>query len=193
MTYRNVAFIGKARSGKDSAGGRLVKHWNYTRVAFADPLKRMALQLNPYIPTVPGVAVRLESLIADVGWEYAKDTYPEVRRTLQHAGQTVREMDEDFWLNIALRSIDAAAGWNMPVVVTDCRYPNEAKALQARGFMLVRIRRERSFADMTVAEAGQARHSSETALDDFPADQTIINSGTLFHLDTEVDALVMRP
>lgn len=192
MSYRNIALIGKARSGKDSAGDRLVRNWNFTRVAFADPVKRVALGLNPYIPTVPGVAVRLESLIADVGWEYAKDNYPEVRRVLQAAGQTMRERDEDYWLNIALKSIDAAAGWNMPVVVTDCRYPNEAEALQARGFMLVRIRRERSFADMTVAEAGQAQHASETALDDFPADQTIINSGTLFDLETEIDALVAR-
>lgn len=184
MTYRNIAFIGKARSGKDSAGERLVRNWNFTRVAFADPLKRMALELNPYIPTVPGVVVRLESLIADVGWEYAKDHYPEVRRTLQRAGESVRQMDDDFWLNTALRSIDAAAGWNMPVVVTDCRYLNEAKALQARGFMLVRIRR----GPMVTGPA----HVSETALDDFPADQTIINGGTLFELDTEIDALVSR-
>lgn len=184
MTYRNIAFIGKARSGKDSAGARLVHNWHFTRVAFADPLKRVALELNPYIPTVPGVVVRLESLIADVGWEYAKDHYPEVRRTLQRAGESVRQVDEDFWLNTALRSIDAAAGWNMPIVVTDCRYENEAKALQARGFMLVRIRR--------VSVTGRFLHASETALDDFPADQTIINSGTLFELETEIDALVSR-
>lgn len=188
MTYRNIALIGKARSGKDSAGARLVHNWHFTRVAFADPLKRMALDINPYIPTVPGVTVRLESLVADVGWEYAKDNYPEVRRTLQRAGESVRRLDEDFWLNTALRSIDAAAGWNMPVVVTDCRYLNEAQALQARGFMLVRIRRHLD--DHPFRTAGQ--HASETALDDFPADQTIINSGTLFDLETEIDALVSR-
>lgn len=188
MTYRNIALIGKARSGKDSAGQRLVRNWDFTRVAFADPLKSMALEWNPYIPTVPGLTVRLHSLIADVGWEYAKDNYPEVRRTLQQAGEAVRLLDPDFWLNVALRSIDAAAGWNMPVVVTDCRYLNEAHALQARGFKLVRIRRH----DPRALTMGQisAMHVSETALDDFPADQTIINGGTIFDLETEVDALV---
>lgn len=189
MAYRNIALIGKARSGKDSAGKRLVHNWHYTRVAFADPLKHMALGLNPYIPTGVGVTVRLTSLIADVGWEYAKDNYPEVRRVLQSAGEAVRVHDEDFWLNTALRKIDGAARWNVPVVVTDCRYENEAKALQARGFMLVRIRRQAPTC-RCLNPTHHAEHASETDLDDFPVDQTIINGGTLFELETEIDSLV---
>lgn len=192
MTYQPIAFIGKARSGKDTAGTRLVQRWAFTRVAFADPLKRMALDLNPYIPTGYGVTVRLRSLVADAGWEYAKDNYPEVRRTLQRAGQTVRELDEDFWLNVALRSIDAAKGWNMPVVVTDCRYPNEAKALKARGFLMVRVQRPGGRGAMTMGQIRSAMHASETALDDFPADATVINGGTVFDLETQIDALVTR-
>ncbi|MEU3686975.1 hypothetical protein [Streptomyces narbonensis] len=190
MSYRNIAFIGKARSGKDSAGERLVSRWAFTRVAFADPLKRMALDLNPYVPTSPGVTVRLESLIADVGWEYAKDNYPEVRRTLQHAGEAVRAMDEDFWVRQALAKVQAADGWNMPIVVTDCRYPNEAEALQRAGFLMVRIQRRATA--MTMRQIRSAMHASETALDAFSADVTLHNVGTLFDLETEVDALVKR-
>ncbi|WP_328546782.1 hypothetical protein [Streptomyces platensis] len=184
MSYRNIALIGKARSGKDTAGMRLVHNWDFTRLAFADPLKRMALQVNPYIPEGYGATVRLESLVADVGWDYAKDHYPEVRRVLQRMGQTVRELDEDFWLRALMDKVKVADGWNMPVVVTDCRYRNEAEALRAAGFILVRIKRP----DLMSTDA----HASENELNDFPADETLINAGRIFDFHTAVDALVRQ-
>jgi len=143
---QNLAFIGKKRSGKDTAADFLVREFSYTRLAFADDLKRMAVETDPYVPTVPGVTVRLSVLIADVGWEYAKDRYPEVRRLLQHMGQTVREIDPDFWIRPVMRRVKTAQAWNLPVVVTDCRYLNEAEALRAAGFKLVRITRPRGMA-----------------------------------------------
>ncbi|MFE1763096.1 hypothetical protein ACFW81_02570 [Streptomyces angustmyceticus] len=184
MSYRNVAFIGKARSGKDTAGMRLVHNWDFTRLAFADPLKRMALQVNPYIPTSYGVTVRLESLIADVGWDYAKDHHPEVRRVLQNIGQTVRELDEGFWLRALMGKVKAADGWNMPVVVTDCRYRNEAESLRAAGFILVRV--------MRPGLASTDTHASENELNDFTADEALINAGRISDFHAAVDALVMQ-
>jgi hypothetical protein len=144
----------------------------------------MALDIDPFIPTHYRVTVRLSSLVADVGWEYAKDTFPEVRRVLQHVGQSIRERDPDFWVDVATDKISVADTWNLPVVVTDCRYPNEAEALKARGFLLARIVRP--------GNEGTRDHESETALDEFPADVTLINGGTLFDLETQADTLV-RP
>jgi hypothetical protein len=182
----NIAFIGKARSGKDTAALHLVRTRSYVRLAFADPLKEMALSINPYIPTGYGVTVRLTPLIADVGWEYAKDNYPEVRRLLQSIGQTQRALDDDYWLNALTRKVDNAAVWNIPVVVTDVRYPNEANALRLRGFRLVRIvRPDRANA----LASGAALHASETALDDFEADHTIYNTATLDDLYRRVAEL----
>ncbi|QAX95009.1 deoxynucleoside monophosphate kinase [Streptomyces phage Sebastisaurus] len=185
MRYKHVGLIGKARSGKDTVAQRLVRSRAYTRVAFADPLKAMAMQTNPFVPTSPGVVVRLAPLINDVGWEYAKERYPEVRRILQAVGQTVRLHDEDFWVRVALRKVDAADSWNMPVVITDVRYPNEAETLRKRGFALVRVTRPG-------ASAGpNAEHESETALDEFHADLTIGNTGTLDDLNRIVDSLLL--
>lgn len=184
MSYQNIAFIGKAQSGKDTAGKRLVENWAFTRLAFADPLKRTALDINPYIPTGPNIAVRLATLVADVGWDYAKTRYPEVRRILQHSGQAVRAHDEDFWVNVLMDQVRAADRWNMPVVVTDCRYRNEAEALRAAGFILVRIERP----DLMTTDA----HPSENELNAFPADETLINAGRIFDLHTAVDALVRQ-
>lgn len=185
--YRNIAFIGKARSGKDTAAARLVGTWAFTRVAFADPLKRMALSTDPIICAADDRSdwsnedLRLSEYVKTYGWEAAKDNHPEVRRFLQHLGASVRELDPDFWLNIALRSIDAADTWNMPIVVTDCRYPNEAETLRKRGFLMVEIRREEATGDS---------HESENALKDFRADRILHNNNSVFDLHTAVDSLV---
>jgi hypothetical protein len=180
----NIGLIGKARSGKDTAAGFLVRDRAYVRLAFADPLKEMALRIDPWIPSGYGVYVRLSKLIRDVGWDYAKETYPEVRRILQHTGQTVREYDDEFWLTAIRRKLNTAERWNIPVVVTDVRYPNEARMLKARGFRLVRVVRPGASAG-----GNAAQHSSETALDDFQADVTVTNAGTLEELRTAVAAL----
>jgi hypothetical protein len=178
----NVALIGKARSGKDTAAAFLVRERAYTRVAFADPLKEMALGIDPLITTTPSIYVRLSALVRDVGWEYAKDHYPEVRRTLQRIGQTQREFDADYWVNVAARKIAGAERWNLPVVVTDVRYRNEADMLRARGFRMVRI--IRPFAEMR--QGASAQHASETELDDYPADVLIRNDGDLAQLQRAI-------
>jgi hypothetical protein len=69
-------------------------------------------------------------------------------------------------------------------VVTDCRYRNEAEALRAAGFVLVRIKRP----DLMTTDT----HASENDLNSFPADETLINAGRLFDFHTAVDALVKR-
>lgn len=169
----NIGIIGKARSGKDTAALALVAEHHYTRLAFADPLKELALAIDPLIPTAYGIHVRLSLLIRDSGWEYAKDHYPEVRRLLQRTGGGVREIDETFWLTATRKKLNIAEAYNVPVVVTDVRYPNEANMLRSRGFRLIRITRPGVADD---------QHDSETALDTYPADLTIENTGTIADL-----------
>lgn len=180
----NIGLIGKAQSGKDTAALRLVTTRRYTPLAFADPLRSMLLEVNPYVPTAPGISVRLRSLIADVGWDYAKTHYSEVRRLMQVTGQAVRERDQHFWANDMRRKLNAAESWNLPVVVTDVRYPNEVDMLRARGFRLVRI--VRPGAD---AGGSAVTHVSETALDGYAADVTLVNDSCVASLYSKVDAL----
>lgn len=181
----NIGLIGKARSGKDSAAMHLVRERLCTPLAFAAPLKEMALSIDPLIPLgqYPCVHVRLSEMIRNIGWELAKDTYPEVRRILQTTGQTVREYDDTFWITAMRRKLNNAEQWNLPIVVTDVRYPNEAEMLKARGFRLVRITRPGAGAG---AGAG---HDSETALDDYAAHVTIRNTGTLDDLKRAILAV----
>jgi hypothetical protein len=186
LRYPNIALCGKARSGKDTVAGHLVQRYGYTRLAFADPLKEMALSVDPLIPTerYPArlIHVRLARLVGDAGWEYAKDRYPEVRRLLQQMGQTVRGYDSHFWIRALLAKASAI---DTPIVVTDVRYPNEHASLMRAGFDVVRVMRPGAgLAD------GNEQHDSETALDDFTATAGIMNAGALDELGGHVDDLV---
>lgn len=177
---RDIALVGRARSGKDTVGARLVERYGYTRLAFADPLKEMALEINPWIPTGYGVVVRLHRLIADVGWEYAKENYPEVRRVLQHTGQTIRDRDPEYWVR---HLVDRAYNTDGPIVVTDVRYENEAYALSTMNFRLVRIIRP------SLGDPDPNAHESERALEAYPIGVTIVNHSTLEDLQAHADTL----
>ncbi|MFJ2783674.1 MULTISPECIES: hypothetical protein [unclassified Streptomyces] len=190
MSYRHVALMGRAGSGKDSAAARLVRQHQFVRVAFADPLRDLAVSLDPIVTHEPAgvgsVPVRLSDVLRREGWDRAKRR-PEVRRTLQRLGQGIRDQDETYWLRAALATLDVADRWSLPVVVSDVRYANEASALRDRGALLIRIERPGASAG---GEA--ARHVSETELDAYPADVTIQNVGTLADLHAQVDALAVR-
>lgn len=178
----NIALIGRARTGKDTIAARLVQRCGYARVAFADPVRDMALAIDPLITWAANDTeedIRLSEIVQNIGWESAKDDFPEVRRLLQRIGEGVREHDQDYWLNIARGKIATQYLRCAPVVVTDCRYLNEALALRKFGFTLIRVVRPGT-------ETANA-HVSETDLDGLVTDATIGNNGSLDTLNWRVD------
>ncbi|MFF7361070.1 hypothetical protein [Streptomyces sp. NPDC008125] len=186
--YKNIGLIGHAQAGKDSVAGRLHQRYGYQRVAFADRVRAAALRTDPLIPTSYGVHTRLSTLVRAVGWDYAKTTYPEVRRILQTVGQTVRDTDPEFWVRAARPAISAAHELGLPVVVSDVRYANEARWLLDNGFSLIRVTRPGAGLS---GDAG--RHESETELDSWATDLTIGNTGSLEDLNAIVDSLLLPP
>ncbi|KIQ62409.1 hypothetical protein TR51_25560 [Kitasatospora griseola] len=187
---RDIALIGRARSGKDTVGARLVSRYGYTRLAFADPLKAMLLDINPVVPyDLPGFGlqvIRLAALVDHIGWDRAKEEYPEARKLLQRVGQSIRTRDPDYWVRVLVDSMDGISG---PIVVTDVRYLNEAAALERRGFRLVRITRPFGGETVDAEELAVRRHISEVELADFPTPLTITNTGTLADLRAQADTL----
>ncbi|MFF2543981.1 hypothetical protein ACFVUY_15600 [Kitasatospora sp. NPDC058063] len=192
MTYRHVALLGKARSGKDTIGARLGAQHAFVRVAFADPLRSMALDLDPVVAaerTSYGyLPVRLSDLVGRYGWERGKTEYREVRRTLQKLGEAVRAHDPNYWLRLALERIDVADQWNLPVVVTDVRHTNELEALRSRGALVVRVVRP----EVGRLAGAEGEHVTETELDQVEVDVTVTNTGTLADLHRLADSLAVR-
>lgn len=185
---RIIGVSGKKRSGKDTLAATLVENFGFARYAFADPLKELALDVNPlvyrgvvrpsgYDEIQTAQADRLAPVIERIGWERAKER-PEVRRILQALGVGVRELDEDFWVRTTMTR---ALAEDQPVVITDVRFPNEVEAIRDAGGHIVRVTRPGMTHDDT--------HISETALDDLEPDTLIENDGTLEDLERKAEAL----
>lgn len=179
---RNVALMGRAGSGKDTAAAGLAAKYGHVRVAFADPLRRMALAADPIVTVDDVGPKRLAPLVDAFGWDYVKRAYPEARRFLQLLGsEGVRDVvGPDTWVNIAHRAARAAWIEGKPVVITDVRYPNEVAYARRHGFRLIWIDRPHLGAPSV--------HASEHVLGPQHADAIVYNGGSPADLAARVGA-----
>lgn len=188
-----IGLSGYARSGKDEAAAVLVKEFGFTRVAFADKLREVLYALNPIVglweardelkPTLKHYNT-VQDVIYQYGWDGYKETHygPEIRRLLQRLGtEAGREtLWDSIWVDAALTGHPEDA----KLVVTDCRFPNEAQAVVERGGKMVRISRK------GVGPANS--HASEISLDDWNFDWRIDNDYSLEQYHTDVRYLMER-
>lgn len=166
-----IGISGYARSGKDTIGQALATR-GFQRVSFADNIREALLALNPL--ATPDV--RIVDLIAAHGWEVAKDQFPEVRALLQRLGSEVGRnlIDPNIWVDLTFKKAPDGA----KIVVTDCRFPNEARAVKELGGQMWRVARP-GFSPTNA-------HPSETALDDWNFDHHFDNVGTMEDLHAKV-------
>lgn len=176
-TLPSIGLMGRKQSGKNAVASALAKN-GYTELAFADPLRMMALRLNPIIDGAANM--RYSDALEEFGYDLAKELYPEIRRFLQVLGtDAVREvLGDTLWVD---NLIDRLIMDNEPHVVTDVRFPNEAQAIRRDGGKLVRVVRPGVPSD--------DRHVSETALDDYRVDYVATNGGSLDDLRNVADHL----
>lgn len=127
-----IGLTGYAGSGKDTVARMLAEDHGFARYAFADPLRAVLLDVNPWIS---GNA-RLADLVRWHGWDRAKREYHEVRRLMQAHGEAVRQhVGANVWIN----ALERRMGAEPRVVVSDVRYPNEAAWIRQRGGRVIRI------------------------------------------------------
>ncbi|QDP44262.1 deoxynucleoside monophosphate kinase [Streptomyces phage Celia] len=171
-----VGLSGYARSGKDTAARHLIEQ-GWRRDAFADRLRDFLYGQNPIVlyPVPGGVPeyTRLSILVDDIGWERAKLESPEVADLLLRTGTEAgrRVLGEHVWVNAVFDSY--RPGENL--VITDCRFPNEADRVREMGGIVVRINRHGVGPRRT--STGEL-HVSDVALDEYPFDWIFDNDGT---------------
>lgn len=175
-----IGITGHKNSGKDTVGKILTAEHGFVRFGFADPLKEMALAIDPYVLDFDDSPCRLGELVARYGWEYAKglDT---VREFLQRLGtEGVRDhLGENIWVDATMQRVDSMFKAGFDVVVTDVRFPNEAAAIRRRGGAIWKLHRLHTQGLRFVAAVPPASttntHTSETSVDDITADRDIYN------------------
>ena len=118
---RLIGLCGWARSGKDTAAEALISR-GFARVAFADALKREVCS---------GLGIARERLeVEKASW----------RPLLVEWGRGRRRVDQDCWIKLT-RALVEKMPPSADVVVTDVRYPNEAKWIWEQGGFVLRISR----------------------------------------------------
>lgn len=173
-----VGLSGYAQVGKDTVAQILVEDYGYTRIGFADIIKKAAYILDPII-TLDGM--RLAHAVDKYGWEGSKQV-PEVRRLLQVLGSEVGRdlIDPQIWVEITMHAVHP----DDKIVVSDVRFSNEAEEIKWKKGEIWRITRVDKDAPVNV-------HRSETEMDTWDFDEYVPNNGTIEDLKKEI-ALIMR-
>lgn len=87
-------------------------------------------------------------------------------------GMRFREMDENFWTSKAMNKAKELSQQGYTVIIDDIRFPNEAKAVEDAGGLLVRIEGLQRGPNLTVEAMTSV---TETALDVYPFEYRISN------------------
>ena len=161
-----VGLTGYANSGKDTFASVLVEKHGFVRLAFADKVRELALEVNPKLRTPYG----------DEDWDELKKR-PEVRELLQDVGLGVRKViGENVWVDLVMAQIPKD---DRRYVITDVRFPNEVEAIKSIGGKVGRI--------MRPGVSAVNEHISEHALTDVALDFEIQNDGDVNDLHEVVE------
>jgi len=189
-----IALSGYAQSGKDACA-------NFIREIDPDfEIKKFSHKLKVVASILTGIPVDkfedqdFKKTTMGDEWTYVGIPLT-VRDFLQRLGtDAVRNnLHHNAWVNALMSGYrkEKWSGWidnirfDYPAskwVITDCRFPNEAKAVKERGGIIVRV--DRSGVNPVNA------HPSETALDSWKFDHIIVNNGTLEDLKTSIQILL---
>lgn len=165
-----IGLCGKMRAGKDTAADILQKKieadgFKVIRLAFADPLKRIA-----------GMVQKQLQLPEE------KD-----RELLQMLGQWARSKDGNIWVKQIERVLDSEYMQNTAVIVTDVRFPNECASLKARGFTVLRIEARECLRIARGAEESRINDVSETSTESIDVDLVVKNNTTTHDFEEDLE------
>jgi hypothetical protein len=159
----------RKRAGKDSyfeAVRDNFKFFNVRNFAFGDALKEDVWHM--YCPILEKYDITRETFFSD---EF-KTT---MRPLLQSHGVFMREMDPDYWVDILVNNVKKWESQNLRniAIITDVRFPNEARAVRNMGGFLIKVNRD-------LSDNSGDEHISEHALDNWDDwDHILDNNGTL--------------
>lgn len=165
-------------SGKTTLAKHLEKK-GFHRVSFADPIREMLEFQNPYLLSEEG-AKPLQEILLHQSWQDLKTTeYSEqIRNLMISTGNALRSLDESLIIRVAHDRVCELLDGGDKVVIDDVRLPSEAQFVRELGGVVIRINRPTSTG------------GGELEDQDFKADFTINNDGTLGNLYEQADRVL---
>jgi len=148
-----IGLTGKAGSGKSTVADFLVKNYDFQRLGFADPLKKMILQAG---------------ICSEAELSGKKSAF--ARWIMQKIGTDIfrNQIDKDFWIKQMARKLQESN--HSKIVIDDVRFLNEADFIKRQGGIIIKIIRDNP-------ECYNFSHVSETEMDLIRTDFVIVNTG----------------
>lgn len=174
-----IAICGHKFSGKSTVARMLSEMLDYPIVSFADKLKDITCVLSGCTrEDLENYEFKETQLVPDYLRPYCLNAdKPTFRAFLQHFGtEVMRSVNDNVWIDCTLSNCKENA------IISDCRFPNEAKAVKARGGIVIKVVRHDAKAEDT--------HQSETGIDEIDADYTLWNVTTLDDLELNVQNII---
>lgn len=200
-----LGLIGTAGSGKSTAADYL-KSKGFKEIILADPLKKILMMLfNLSEEQLNTERKEEQDLRLPIPKQYApsdskgswylnrEDTvyfepgqkYFKPRNLLQIVGtEWFRSISEDYWVTIALHDIatELSQSPGADIVISDCRFQNEASMVQRLGGSLIRIVRDNN--------TSNDKHTSETEQSMIQHNYKIVNNGSVNDLYNQLHEIV---
>lgn len=180
-----LGISGYANTGKDEVGRILVERFGYHRRSVGDVVWQVLVEQNPWVRGEYdlGLDDRPSSALSD--WLAAGHSYEwlkentTVRELMQRLGAGMRHtLGEQVLIDAVLQNCPER------MVMTSCRYRNEARAILRAGGKIVRVERP--------GFGPESDHPTEVDMDGWVFNWTINNDGTLEDLADEVSVMCSR-
>lgn len=156
-----------------------IYHRQYENIKFAAKVKEVCSIITGYPIETFYNREKYNDTISNLGGNLA------IRTLMQKVGDGLRrEVADDIWIRAAFSKVT----FSSEIIVTDCRYPNEAEFIKSKGGILIKIIRPNHEESTITGE--QAKHASETQIDSLPYDYLITNNGTLEDFKTQIVLLM---
>lgn len=200
--------LGSAGAGKDTVTEMITKNiitqTTVRSLAFADPVKRAAQMIDPWIPWVDHEGTmrvsRLSEIVDTMGWDKAKRKYSEIRRLLQRigtdAGWQLHE-SPNLWIDRVDAQITEivrnASATNadidtVVIILSDLRFSHEAEYVRGEHGQIIDVMRvlpTAKDAEKYFTENPLNKAASETEV--LASDYTIVNDGDRQTLENRVE------
>lgn len=169
-----IGITGHRQNGKSTAAKILMKHYpQFKLVSFPLPLKKVAckmfdISLDKLEETKDSYALLFDN--SGIYIEYKIS----VRRILQELGDFARQIDPEFFIKQAEKSLLE----DPYTVIADVRFINEAEMIRKNGGIIIKVERK--------MDTNDDQHSTEIEVDSIPTDYIIQNNDTIEHFERQL-------
>ena len=177
-----IGLVGAAGSGKDTVADSL-KDYGWEKFAFAKTLKDMCIEF-------------LGLSYDDAYTQEGKMKFNEFwgmtnREILQKVGTDAfrNGFHKDTWVKIAELKIQNLLNEGKKIIVTDCRFDNEAELIEKLGGIVMKVQRNNYDTNLTSSEM---THASEKGVDNKYITNVINNNSSIEALKEEVFRKIIK-